>query len=700
MNYSVLSAIVFNFILWIVKTTSSFQLNQQPTLQVFNNFFSEVEITFLHQLAESLQGESMWYTPNELLILGKTQPVYKWIHDIVLNFSGKNVRVVEIWSQQWSSNIEWHTDKDEELYHRNRVLKSPEKSFVAYIKNGRPETRGLLICSTEDCKGGFERISPLRGRLVMFDPALPHRAENPFVEGIKSNFFNARCPGLIHHQEEEIRSTRSLLFNAWTKHIPEAITNASSRSVLSVSQTGGWTATGPFNDGPSSIQGQLYGRNIRQNSKRRLRPGIYNINVTLSSINSPKIVEKVIGKSLQYQQSILHYAAKLGKSTVVRDLLIQSNVFVDYVREDGTDSTLTPLHAASTSGDVDTVEIILSHCCQGRLSTKKNFETFETLDRDGKSSLHLSVLALARAAKRNVTKVELHKYRKVVDLLANAGSHATPITRKMLIKYWGSVMEGAENDKIGKEIIMKDINDADQDLSYVDDEFYDDDDDEFYTDDDAFYNDESHELGQEVTNEIDTKLKNNVLELNVLESSKSLDVSACIAAETGDIETMKNLLHSKIWDIKCLKHGKWNVFMVAACYSHSNIVELLVNNGADPNYFQIHETNEEKTSTYPIHCAGMRGDIWTLSILLKNHANVDATDRWGRTSLHIASEQIQPIMRVNMNPPVRFYQECIDLLLEYNATIDLIGYSSMVPSDATTRQNLIRAGVPIPNLTV
>ena len=620
-----------------------------PSIQIFDNFFNTSEIQALHQLAYHLEGENVWYTPSELLDKAADIPAYEWIHDIVLQHS-PDVRIIEIWAQYYSNSIEWHTDKDEELYHRNRVLHAPEKSFVVYVKEGGlPETRGLLICSNDPHQtttknrycSQYDRFSPLRGRLIIFDPDLPHRAEKPVDPHLLSSFPNGHCPGPIHLPEKNQRGWRSILFNAWTKHMPEAILNESSRDVLYVSKTGGWTATGPFSDGDVAIQVGKLGTHLRKNMHRRLRPGSYELSyhgMTKKAMDATVdlYIEKTVGQEKGRQQA-LHFAARVGatKSVIA---LIQANTFIDYVRKEGSDSFLTPLHAAAASGSVATVRVLLNYG-----SGANGLMT--TLDRDGRSVLHVSVLALAKAAKRNVTRRKLVEYRKVVDLLANAGSHADPVTRRILLKYWGSVhpKEEASPEKI-----------------------------------------------EEVAVEVD-------IENNENNENEPL----CIAAAQGDQQKAEDILSKAsntsktiLLSQSCLNYGHFNPLRVAACKSRGNIVKYLLEQGADPNVQQIyHGESDTETSTYPLHCAAMRGDVWSTISLLSANATVNVVDRWGRTPLHLASEQIQPPMRVNRAPSINAYQHVISSLLEYNATVNSMGYTKIVPYDGTTRHNLLRAGV-------
>jgi len=633
----------FLYLYLLILSASShsrfYQQSTSPSLAVFDEFFNDTEIHALHQLAFSLKGENAWYTPKQLLSQATQQPAFEWIHDIVMQHAGAGVKVVEIWAQYWSGGIEWHTDKDEELYHRNRVLHAPEKSFVVYVKYGRPETRGLLICSNQKndryCSQ-YDRFSPVRGRLVVFDPGLPHRAEMPPDEQVKSAFNGANCPGPIHQDEEEQRGWRSILFNAWTKHMPEAILNESSRNVTLISRRGGWTATGPFNDGPSAENAGKLGKHLRRNGQRRLRPGSFGSSLsrlmTKDTIDATVdvYISRTVG-SPHKRQRALFLAARLGASMTVRKLL-QSNTFVDYVCKDGTDAALTPLHAASMSGDVETVRTILAYGAgvQGVLTT---------FDRDGRSALHLSVVALVNAAKRNATRLTLTKYRKVVDVLAQAGSHADPFTRQLLLRYWGSV----------------------------------------------------HQHEEEATEQLHLPK----------ETARNLVEDMCEAAANGDDQAVDKLLTESedkqmLLESLCQKYGQWNALRVAACNSRGNVVELLLKHGADPNVFQLHLESDEETSTHPIHCAAMRGDVWSVLALLSNGVDVHKTDRWGRTPLHLASEQIQPPKRVNSNPPIAAYQHVISALLSHNATVDVVGYSKIIPSDGTTLHNLLRAGVNLP----
>ncbi len=749
-----------------------------PSLVVHDDFFDEHELRTLRRLCAWLGTlqDNLFLRPAELLARSAkplsevaphrppvgTEPAFRWIYDIVQAHAPAELKYVEIWAQPSADNVNWHVDKDEELYHRNRVLRAPDMSFVAYVKErGGPvgsyssdETRGLLICSEEDCNQ-IDRLSPLSGRLVVFDPKRPHMAEDPGLvfdvpsvndgatgdthhpeqqpppaasgdaEDEVSNvgvFHNG--PGPLHfHEHQTPRGFRCLVFNAWSTFTPEHLTNTSSHGLMRRSSVGGWTTSGPFSDGPASLEAAELGRRLRQRPQhrlRRLRPGRF---------APSRFANEVDNATLS-----LHIASRAGAADAVREML-ERNAFVDdTVFGSGTDSLLTPLHAAAASGSADTVRVLLRHGAavhglQGAMT------------RDGRSPLHVAVVALARRVKRGDEVVKAgsvasseetvgttpgttasspspSSYEEVVNLLAEHGSPADDLTRKIMhsIQESGGLSSGSDEEP-GK-------------ISHVNN------------------NKGAVSLFHMAIRQLDVEEVRRQLEIlggvrghdedesiaSVADMLFSVDAAGHSPLHTailsGDPAILEILLESargqahdvqsRIIDSRLAPNG-WTPLMYAACRSQSYMVMQLLKAGAEPwrrvvsksllkPFHNGHKTPQrtrkasqtffhDETAILPLHCAAMRGDTWSATELLKWHRfpdrQVDVTDAYGRTPLHLAAEQLQPTRRINRQPSLGYYRYIVRLLLKRNATVDLDGYTAGVPRHGTTRYLLVRAGAGI-----
>ena len=212
------------------------------------------------------------------------RPALLWIADIVESHARPPIGRVEVWAQPSAAGVDWHVDKDEELYHRNRIVRTADRSFVAYLDPR--STRGLMVCADDNACEQTDRVSPRLGRLVAFDPGRAHAAENPSVvwdpreralDPASTVFHNG--PGPLHVAEDYPSAPppsspefRCLVFNVWSRHEPEHVANASSRGLQLRSATGGWTATGPFSDGIEAVRAAQLGSRLRRRARRRLRP--------------------------------------------------------------------------------------------------------------------------------------------------------------------------------------------------------------------------------------------------------------------------------------------------------------------------------------------------------------------------------------------------------------------------------------------
>eukprot|EP00949_MAST-11_sp_MAST-11-sp1_P002727 g2727.t1 len=357
----------------------------KPTLLVYNDFFSEREVEALRRLARTVD-ESMYIKVDD-------EPKFKTnilqvIRETVLAHE-PNTKYIEIWSQPCGGSIEWHTDKDEELFHRTRVLRHPDRSFVAYIGNARHGNRGLLLCGDEKhsqadaddfCMRGHDRVANSEKRLVVFAPDLAHR--------VVTQKDDSGCSG-----------HRSLLFNAWGSHIPEGVRRME------------------FAQGPEADIIAERGRRMRRLMERRLRPGVFLPHQTSSN--------------LLFQAVANNDAKKVNE-------LLDVGVFADEARTDGCNAFLTPLHVAAAVGNADIVASLID----------RGKAWVNMLDRDGRSPLRIAVTALSRASGvSNLTKL-----KSAVHLLAEKGSHADAATVRMYHKMFGERVFKSKKNKTGSAI--------------------------------------------------------------------------------------------------------------------------------------------------------------------------------------------------------------------------------------------------------
>ncbi|XP_071084672.1 inversin-B-like [Haliotis cracherodii] len=104
------------------------------------------------------------------------------------------------------------------------------------------------------------------------------------------------------------------------------------------------------------------------------------------------------------------------------------------------------------------------------------------------------------------------------------------------------------------------------------------------------------------------------------------------ASRWGYLADVKRILEAGQVDVNCLDRCGWTPVMWAAKCGHREVVELLVNEGAD-----VSLVNDDGDNT--LHFACMGGDVETVKFVLsQNVRNVNSRGRWSRTPVVAAAE--------------------------------------------------------------
>jgi ankyrin repeat protein len=107
-------------------------------------------------------------------------------------------------------------------------------------------------------------------------------------------------------------------------------------------------------------------------------------------------------------------------------------------------------------------------------------------------------------------------------------------------------------------------------------------------------------------------------------------------AIAGDAAHVAADLESHPNDLNLLDDGGLTPLHLAVLHCHTNVVDLLLKNGADVN----HEGKDNET---PLHLAAQEGCIDAVSMLLEKGANVNPHDRQRRTPLTRAKQWHQDV---------------------------------------------------------
>jgi ankyrin repeat protein len=99
------------------------------------------------------------------------------------------------------------------------------------------------------------------------------------------------------------------------------------------------------------------------------------------------------------------------------------------------------------------------------------------------------------------------------------------------------------------------------------------------------------------------------------------------AADTANIEAVKQHLAAGV-DVNASNFAGWTPLHRAANKGHTEIMQLLIANGADVN------AKHDAFETTPLHDAARNGHKEVAELLIATSADVNAKDQWGRTPLH------------------------------------------------------------------
>ncbi|KAF8796616.1 Histone-lysine N-methyltransferase EHMT1 like protein [Argiope bruennichi] len=131
-----------------------------------------------------------------------------------------------------------------------------------------------------------------------------------------------------------------------------------------------------------------------------------------------------------------------------------------------------------------------------------------------------------------------------------------------------------------------------------------------------------------------------------------------IACKNNSKELAKFLYSSGKFDINLQDDGGWTPLVWACEHNYGDLVQWLLENGADPNV----RDNEQNTA---LHWAACSGNSEILEMLLENGCNLSFVNQRGDSALHIAARKDN--------------WACVKLLLARNASLDCINKDGETP---------------------
>ena len=351
------------------------------------------------------------------------------------------------------------------------------------------------------------------------------------------------------------------------------------------------------------------------------------------------------------KQKCLRKAARDGKINSVQKFLKDATVDVN---GKGGWGGWTALHWACNDGHYDIVELLLDHGAEATSSTKRGTPLMVSC-RHGRHSI--TKLLIARGADVNGPPVDddgrtpLHfacseGHRRCVEELLAHGANTTikdkgaftPLDVAIQKKHRSIIDLLTNHDKEKKHsAIMLPDDKQEQELENA-----------------------AHDF------RIKDVLKKQENE-GTLTKKKQLDF--CFAAQSGEIEDVKEYLRDATTiDVNKKDHDEWTALHKACCNGHSDIVEVLLDRGAD-----IEEITS--CSTTPLKMACIKGHTSITKLLLDHGAEVNAVNASGFTALHNACE--------------RGHIECVEKLLVSGADVNIKNKDGYTPLDVAKEEKCI-----------
>ena len=144
-----------------------------------------------------------------------------------------------------------------------------------------------------------------------------------------------------------------------------------------------------------------------------------------------------------------------------------------------------------------------------------------------------------------------------------------------------------------------------------------------------------------------------------------LDTPLMSAANRGHIQVVQLLLNGGA-DPNKTNYAGWTALHSAAMYGYSEMAQLLMEQGAEPD-------NNARYGSTPLHTAVWSGQTGTLKELLKGGADPNKAKQDGETPLHMAAQ--------NLTLYKSKIQDIIQLLLEGGADPDRANERGLTPLD-------------------
>ncbi|XP_055838337.1 ankyrin-3-like [Episyrphus balteatus] len=352
--------------------------------------------------------------------------------------------------------------------------------------------------------------------------------------------------------------------------------------------------------------------------------------------------------------SPLHHAVEMRLCNITEKLL-QFGAYVDSKANLYHKKEYTPLHCATENGDLEIVKVLL------KKGANVNFKTA-----DGLTSLHLAcktgnveIIDLLLSSNADINAREHNKLTPLYIAVENSRREAA----KLLMDHGAKINDEFDN---GKTILSCAV---DKRLSLIVNDIL-----QYSPDVNNIINKKSLKTALSKRNGY-SEIVENMVKYGFSDNHVDINDTALLhnAIKMGNTKTIEDLINYGL-NLTCKKKENCIVLHIAIKHKQFEVAKLLLTHGADVNakdenkkppiYYSVYNSDVNMTKLLLSHGANIQKSPELLGIatnkvckeiieiLLENDVDIEGTDKFGRTALHMcASQEYDVFFDIRKNSP-------------------------------------------------